>query len=63
MATADAPFAVKKSLGIFEVLAILQNPPPNPVTNPPQKPKANQVYVFNAEGTEKQGMIIGTNKV
>ncbi len=60
MATADAPFAVKKSLGISEVLAILQNPPPNPVTSPPQKLKAHQVYVFNAEGTEKQSMV---NKV
>jgi len=49
-------YAVKKSLGISEVLAILQNPPANPVTNPPKKPKADHVYVFRAETVDKQGM-------
>ncbi len=50
-------YAVKKSLGISEVLAILKNPPPNPVTSPPKKPKADQVYVFKAESVEQQGML------
>lgn len=50
-------YAVKKSLGISEVLEILRNPPANPVTDPPKKPKADHVYVFRAESIDKQGRL------
>lgn len=50
-------YAVQTSVGVSEILSLLQRPPPNPVTSPPQRPKANEVYVFKAESEEKQGTI------
>ena len=52
---AEDCYAVKNFLGISEILALLHNAPPSTVTNPPQRPKANQVYVFQATNADKQG--------
>ena len=54
---AEDCYTVKSSLGISEILELLHNPPPNTVTSPPQQPKANQVYVFQAESVDQQGIL------
>ena len=53
---AEDCYAVKNFLGISEILTLLHNAPPNTVTNPPQRPKANEVYVFQAANEDKQGI-------
>ena len=51
--------SMKRSVAISEVIYILENPPTQVLTNPPQRPKAHElhVYVF-AETAEKEGMFI-----
>ena len=51
-------YAVKRALGIAEVIKILLNPPPNPITAPVQRPKAHQVFVFRSDDPSKSGMVI-----
>ena len=48
---------VQPSLTITEVLGILQNPPETCITDPPQKPKAGQVFLYKADNAGKQGNI------
>ena len=47
-------YAVQTTLGVSEVLSLLQRLPPNPLTSPPQRPKANEVYLFEAESKENK---------
>ena len=54
----DRIVLVTQSLGITEVIQILENPPDTYITTPPVKPKAGQVYLFKAEDAAKQGSYI-----
>ena len=46
---------IKRSLGIKEIVQILEDPPEKCITTPPQKPKAGQVFLFRCEDINKQG--------
>ena len=54
----DRIVLVTQSLGITEVIQILENPPDTYITAPPVKPIAGQVYLFKAEDAAKQGSYI-----
>ena len=45
----------RKSLSVPEALAILQAPPNNVITKPPVKPNGNDVFLFKAEESCKEG--------
>jgi len=54
----DGVLFVRKAITITEIVTILENPSGNTctiITDPPQKPKAGQVYLFKAEQPIKQG--------
>ena len=46
---------IKQSLGIKEIVQILENPPEKCITIPPRKPKAGQVFLFRGEDPTKEG--------
>ena len=54
----DRIVLITQSLGITEVIQILENLPDTYITAPPVKPKAGQVYLFKAEDAAKQGSYI-----
>ena len=45
----------RKSLSVPEALAILQAPPNNVIAKPPVKPNVNDVFLFKAEESCKEG--------